>query len=178
MRKNVFLATGTVMIFSVMILTTSCAQKMVQTEPISATQQEVSKDIDQDRQPQEVRLRAEKDSGEVTEAAFVNESVHFTFDSALLSDQAQLILSNKADYLSTHSEVMITVEGHCDERGTDAYNIALGERRAEAVKNFLVDLGISANRLNTISYGEERPITLGQNESSWAKNRRAQLVNN
>ena len=62
--------------------------------------------------------------------------------------------------------------------GTDAYNIALGERRAEAVKNFLVDLGISANRLNTISYGEERPITLGQNESSWAKNRRAQLVNN
>jgi len=80
--------------------------------------------------------------------------------------------------LRTHSEIMITVEGHCDERGTDAYNIALGERRAEAVKNFLVDLGISANRLNTISYGEERPIVLGQNESSWAKNRRAQLVNN
>ena len=178
MRKNVFLATGTVMIFSVMILTTSCAQKMVQTEPISATQQEVSKDTDQDRQSQEVRLRAEGDTGEVTGAAFVNESVHFAFDSALLSDQARLILSNKADYLRTHSEVIITVEGHCDERGTDAYNIALGERRAEAVKNFFVDLGISANRLNTISYGEERPITLGQNESSWAKNRRAQLVNN
>ena len=178
MRKNIFLATGTVMIFSVMILTTSCAQKMVQTEPISATQQEVSKDTDQDRQSQEVRLRAEGDARGVTGAAVVNESVHFAFDSALLSDQAQLILSNKADYLRTHSEVMITVEGHCDERGTDAYNIALGERRAEAVKNFLVDLGISANRLNTISYGEERPLTLGQNESSWAKNRRAQLVNN
>jgi peptidoglycan-associated lipoprotein len=178
MRKNVFLATGTVMIFSVMILTTSCAQKMVQTEPISATQQKVSKVTDNDRQSQEVQLRAEKDDREVAGTAFVNESVHFAFDSALLSDQARLILSNKADYLRTHSEVIITVEGHCDERGTDAYNITLGERRAEAVKNFLVDLGISANRLNTISYGEERPITLGQNESSWAKNRRAQLVNN
>ena len=67
---------------------------------------------------------------------------------------------------------------HCDERGTDAYNIALGERRAESVKNFLVDMGIRANRLKTISYGEERPIALGQNESSWTKNRRAQLVVN
>ena len=178
MRKNVFLATCTVMIFSAMILTTSCAQKMVQTEPVSATQQEVSKDTDQDRPSQEVRLRAEGDTREVTGNAVVSASVHFAFDSALLSDQAQQILSSKADYLRTHSEIMITVEGHCDERGTDAYNIALGERRAEAVKNFLVDLGISANRLNTISYGEERPIVLGQNETSWAKNRRAQLVNN
>ena len=185
MRKNVFLATCTVMIFSAMILTTSCAQKMVQTEPVPATQQEVSrasdksaKDTDQGRKSQEERLRVEGSAREVTENAVVSESVHFAFDSALLSDQAQQILSSKADYLRTHSEVMFTVEGHCDERGTDAYNIALGERRAEAVKNFLVDLGISANRLNTISYGEERPIVLGQNESSWAKNRRAQLVNN
>jgi peptidoglycan-associated lipoprotein len=73
---------------------------------------------------------------------------------------------------------MVTVEGHCDERGTDGYNKALGERRAEAVKEFLVTLGISSNRLNTISYGEERPIAMGQNEASWAKNRRAQFVIN
>jgi peptidoglycan-associated lipoprotein len=179
MRKNVFLATGTAMIFSALILTTSCAQKMVQTEPVSATQQEVSKDTDhQDRQSQKDRLRAEGATREAAETAFVNESVHFAFDSALLSDQAQQVISSKADYLRTHSEIMITVEGHCDERGTDAYNIALGERRAEAVKNFLVDLGIGTNRLKTISYGEERPIAFGQNEASWAKNRRAQLVNN
>jgi len=179
MRKNVFLATGTAMIFSAMILTVSCAQKMIQTEPVSATQPEVSKDTDQDRQSQEDRLRAEGAAREVDGTAIINEkSVHFAFDSALLSDQAQQILSSKADHLRNHSEISITVEGHCDERGTDAYNIALGERRAEAVKNFLVDLGISAYRLNTISYGEERPIASGQNEASWAKNRRAQLVNN
>jgi peptidoglycan-associated lipoprotein len=185
MRKNVWLAIVLVTILSAMIFTASCAQKMVQTEPVPATQQEVSrtsdksaKDIEQHRQSQEEQLGAKGAAREVAGTAFVNESVHFAFDSALLSEQAQQILISKADYLRTHSEIMITVEGHCDERGTDAYNIALGERRAEAVKNFLVDLGIGTNRLNTISYGEERPITLGQNESSWAKNRRAQLVNN
>jgi peptidoglycan-associated lipoprotein len=83
---------------------------------------------------------------------------------------------SKAEYLRTDLGVTVTVEGHCDERGTDAYNMTLGERRAESVKNFLVSLGISANRLNTFSYGEERPIAMGQNEASWAKNRRAQFM--
>jgi len=73
---------------------------------------------------------------------------------------------------------MVTDEGHCDNRGTEAYNIALGERRAESVKSFLVDMGIGANRLKTISYGEERPIAMGQDEASWAKNRRAQFMVN
>jgi peptidoglycan-associated lipoprotein len=181
MIKNVFLVT----ILSAMIFTASCAQKMVQNEPVPATQQEFSrasdnsaKDTDQDRKSQEERLRVEGPAREVIENAVVSESVHFEYDSALLSEQTQQILISKADYLRTHSEVIVTVEGHCDERGTDAYNIALGERRAESVKNFLVDMGIRANRLKTISYGEERPIALGQNESSWAKNRRAQLVVN
>ncbi|NIV95473.1 OmpA family protein, partial [candidate division KSB1 bacterium] len=148
-------------ISSAMFFTASCAQKMVQTETVPATQQEVSKasdksnkDTDQNKQSEKDRLRAEQATRKVAGNRVVSESVHFAFDSALLSEQAQQILSSKADYLRTHSEVMVTVEGHCDERGTDAYNIALGERRAEAVKNFLVDLGISANRLNTISYGE------------------------
>ena len=185
MRKNVWLAIVFITILSAMFFTASCAQKMVQTETIPATQQEVSrasdksvKDTDQGRKSQEERLRVEGSAREVTGNTVVSESVHFAFDSALLSEQAQQILISKADYLRNHSEVLVTVEGHCDERGTDAYNIALGERRAESVKNFLVDLGISANRLNTISYGEERPIALGQNEFSWAKNRRAQLVVN
>jgi len=185
MRKSVWLAIGLVMILSAMIFTVSCAQKMVQTDSVPPSQQDVSKasdnsakDADQERQSQEDRLRAEGAAREASETTFVNENVYFAFDSALLSDQAQQILSSKANYLRTNSEVMITVEGHCDERGTDAYNIALGERRAEAVKNFLVDLGIGTNRLKTISYGEERPIALGQNDASWAKNRRAQFVNN
>ena len=72
----------------------------------------------------------------------------------------------------------MTVEGHCDERGTAAYNLALGQRRAESAKRFLVDLGISTDRLETISYGEERPVATGHNETSWGYNRRAQFVIN
>ena len=178
MRKNVWLAVVLVVILAAMIFTTSCATKMVQSEPGPVTQQEVSKAADKSVKAQEDRLRAEGAAWKIDNAPFANESVHFAFDSALLSEQAQQILISKADNLRTNSEVRVIVEGHCDERGTDAYNLALGERRAEAVKKFLIDLGISANRLNTISYGEERPIASGQNEASWAKNRRAQLVNN
>lgn len=185
MSKRVWLSISFLVILSVMFFTVSCAKKVVQNEPEPMTQSEVSKapdksvmEADQAKQKQEDRLRAEEAAREAAGAAFINEIIHFSFDSALLSDQAQQILNDKADYMRTNSGVTVTVEGHCDERGTDAYNIALGERRAESVKNFLVDLGISANRLNTVSYGEERPIAIGQNESSWAKNRRAQFVIN
>jgi peptidoglycan-associated lipoprotein len=108
----------------------------------------------------------------------LDENINFAFDSAVLSDNARQILNRKADYLRTYPGINVTVEGHCDERGTEAYNIALGERRAQSVKNFLVNLGISTDRLNTVSYGEERPVDKGHNEASWAKNRRAQFVIN
>jgi len=183
MSKKVWLSISFVVILSVMFFTVSCTKKVVQNEPEPMTQSEVSKapdksamEAEQAKRLQEDRLRAEAATREAAENAFVNEIIHFSFDSALLSDQAQHILNDKADYLRTNSGVTVTVEGHCDERGTDAYNIALGERRAESVKNFLVDLGISANRLKTISYGEERPIAMGQDEASWAKNRRAQFM--
>jgi len=81
-----------------------------------------------------------------------------------------------SEYLRANPGVRVTVEGHCDERGTNEYNMALGDRRADSAKDFLVNLGIGADRLNAISYGEERPIAMGQNEASWAKNRRAQFV--
>jgi peptidoglycan-associated lipoprotein len=185
MSKKAWLPISFVVILSVMFFTVSCAKKVVQNEPEPMTQSEVSKapdksalEADQAKQKQDSRLRAEEAAREAAGAAFVNEIIHFSFDSALLSDQAQQILNDKADYMRTNSGVTVTVEGHCDERGTDAYNIALGERRAESVKNFLVDLGISSNRLNTVSYGEERPIAIGQDEASWAKNRRAQFMVN
>ena len=78
-----------------------------------------------------------------------------------------------ADWLRANPQATVTIEGHCDERGTSAYNIALGDRRAESAKAFLSDLGIDGNQLSTISYGEERPLLNGQNEEAWAKNRRA-----
>jgi len=185
MKKNVWLIIVLVMILPAMFFTASCSKKVVQTEPVSTTQPEVSKasdrsaeEAEQAGQLQEDRLRAEAVASEAAGAAFVNENILFSFDSSVLSDQAQQILNSKADYLRANSGVTVTVEGHCDERGTEAYNIALGERRARSVKNFLVDLGISANRLKTISYGEERPIAMGQDEASWAKNRRAQFMVN
>jgi peptidoglycan-associated lipoprotein len=124
------------------------------------------------------RLRAEAAAREAARKSFVSENIHFAFDSAVISDQGRQILVGKAGYLRTNPDVTVTVEGHCDERGTEAYNLKLGQQRAEAVKNFMVHQGISADRLDTVSFGEGRPIASGQNEASWTKNRRAQFVIN
>lgn len=105
-----------------------------------------------------------------------NEDVFFDYDSAVLSTAAQDVLKNKSEILIKYSGVLVTIEGHCDERGTNEYNLALGERRAESAKNFLVSLGINASRLKTISYGEEKPVDAGYDEASWSKNRRAHFL--
>jgi len=109
-------------------------------------------------------------------AAFENEDIYFAYDSSALTPQAQEILRNKAAFLKANPNVKVTIEGHCDERGTNEYNLALGEARARSAKAFLMDLGIPATRVATISYGEERPIAKGQTEEAWAKNRRAHFV--
>lgn len=103
------------------------------------------------------------------------ERVHFDFDQFTLSAEARRILGENARYLNANSAVKVVIEGHCDERGSDEYNLALGESRALAAKNYLVSLGISATRLSVISYGEEKPLVSGANESAWAQNRRAEF---
>ncbi len=183
MRKNVWLAIALVTILPVMLFMASCsAKKMVQTEPVSKTETEAQKTPDRPaevaEQVKENRLPEESVAREVAKTALVKENVHFAFDSSILSDQAKQILNSKAEYLRMNPDITITVEGHCDERGTDAYNTTLGERRAESVKIFLVNLGIDTNRLHTVSYGKERPIAKGHDEATWAKNRRAQFVIN
>ncbi len=114
--------------------------------------------------------------GATERAAFENEDIFFAYDSSALTIQAQDILRKKATFLKANPGVKVTVEGHCDDRGTNEYNLALGEARARSAKAFLVDLGIPAARLATISYGEERPAVRGTTEDSWAKNRRAHFV--
>ncbi|MGD8326033.1 MAG: peptidoglycan-associated lipoprotein Pal [Sphingomonadales bacterium] len=99
--------------------------------------------------------------------------VFFAFDSSELTAESRETLRKGADWLRANDAVSLTIEGHCDERGTREYNLALGERRANAVRNYLIALGVSGSRLNTISYGKERPAVLGSTESAWAKNRRA-----
>ncbi|MCC3305432.1 peptidoglycan-associated lipoprotein Pal [Sneathiella sp. HT1-7] len=108
----------------------------------------------------------------------VGDRVFFGFDKYDLSDEAQGTLQRQAAWLKANPTVTLVIEGNCDERGTREYNLALGERRATAVKNYLVTLGISANRLSTISYGKERPVALGHNEAAWAQNRRSVSVVN
>jgi len=104
---------------------------------------------------------------------FVNEDVYFNFDDATLTSGARMILQQKVSWLRENSGASILIEGHCDERGTEEYNIALGQRRAQSIKMFMINAGISASRLSTVSYGEERPIDFANNERAWAKNRRA-----
>lgn len=111
-------------------------------------------------------------------AMVMQEDIYFAFDRSNLSPMAQENLRRKADWLRANPDATVTIEGHCDERGTNEYNLALGDRRAESAKSFLVDLGISANRLATISYGEERPVDPRHNEEAWAKNRRGHFVVN
>ena len=97
--------------------------------------------------------------------------VFFAFDHSDITPESQATLQRQADWLKKYANVTVTVEGHCDDRGTREYNLALGERRAAAVKRVLVALGVAGNRIQTISYGKERPIVVGDNEQAWAQNR-------
>ena len=101
--------------------------------------------------------------------------VYFDFDKYDLKDEARDRLSKNATFLKEWSKFLVTIEGHCDERGTNDYNIALGDRRANAAKDYLASLGISAARISTVSYGEERPICTESDETCWARNRRAEF---
>ena len=105
--------------------------------------------------------------------ASAGDRVFFAFDRSDITSEAQQILARQADWLRRYPNVTVTIEGHCDERGTREYNLALGERRAQAAKNVLVAMGIPAARISTISYGKERPAVVGSSEEAYAQNRRA-----
>ena len=103
-------------------------------------------------------------------------SVYFEFDQYGLTPQAREQLRSHAEWLKQHALVKVQVEGHCDNRGSDQYNLALGEKRSQSVVQFLVDLGIPKNRLSTLSYGEMKPVDMREAEGAWARNRRAEFV--
>lgn len=100
----------------------------------------------------------------------------YDFDASTLSGQAQAALTASATWLKAHPDYNLLLEGHCDERGTEQYNLALGDRRANSARDFLATLGVDGARMRTVSYGEERPFDQGHDDSAWAKNRRAHLV--
>ena len=108
----------------------------------------------------------------------VGDRVFFNYDSSDLDSDAQELLQDQVAWLKQYSDVSLIVEGHCDERGTREYNLALGEKRAQSVKNYLISLGISSDRISTSSYGKERPAVVGSNDGAWAQNRRSVTVVN
>ena len=182
-----------VLAFVVTFSASSCAKKKISSEPATTASEEDAqrraeeearqKELERQRALEEEDLSDEKLGGEMAEqkmmsakSIFENEDVYFEFDSIRLAPEAQEILAQKAAWLRANPTAKITIEGHCDNRGTTEYNLALGEGRAQSVKAFLVDLGIDSSRLNTISYGEERPIDHAQTEQGWARNRRAHFV--
>jgi len=105
-------------------------------------------------------------------AMTIQERVHFEFDKSNITSEAAAILQRKAEVLRNYPSLKLTIAGHCDERGSLEYNQALGQRRAESAKRYLVNLGLAESMFSTVSYGEERPIAQGANESAWAQNRR------
>jgi peptidoglycan-associated lipoprotein len=164
----------------IMLFTVGCAKKAVQVSgpaPAGATgpsaeELRAREEAERRRRIAESQLPARPT---VTPGSSVMQPVYFDFDKTTLSTDAQSTLARNAEWLRANPQVRVQVEGNADERGTEEYNLALGERRAESVKGYLTSLGIESNRLNTLSYGEERPADPGHSESAWSKNRRAEF---
>jgi peptidoglycan-associated lipoprotein len=127
-------------------------------------------------QPDTAEVKESSSSAEKLNAQGVLKAVHFDFDKYDLRPDAIRTLGDDAAAMKQHAQFKVRIEGHCDERGTVEYNLALGEKRARAARDYLVSLGTPAQRLSIISYGKERPIEPGHNEQAWAANRRAELV--
>ncbi len=187
MQKNLFLNLIMVVLLAGLFFTVSCAQKAVVpssegTQVTKANNGPSAEELAKQKAANEARIKEQelKEAMARKKAAargrFVNQNIHFAFDSSQLTPMAQVLLKEKAKWLEDNMAVHVRIEGNCDERGTTEYNMALGERRAISVKNFLIDLGISASRLTTISYGEEKPLDPRHNEEAWAKNRRVHFT--
>jgi len=119
--------------------------------------------------------RPDRDAVQSSEVIASLKTVYFDFDKYNLRDDARRTLERNAEILKNNPNVKVVVEGHCDERGTNEYNLALGENRANAVRDYLTRIGVDPSRLSTISYGEERPVAMGHDEAAWSQNRRAQF---
>ncbi|MBW2018647.1 MAG: peptidoglycan-associated lipoprotein Pal [Deltaproteobacteria bacterium] len=189
MTKRFWTGLALLFVIPVLMFAASCAKRPVTSEPGALTAaeaeakaaEEAQKALEEQRlQEERLRAQARRQRREREEMAererFLNEDIHFEFDKSRLLPEAKEILRHKAKWLMAHPDISVIIEGHCDERGTNEYNMALGDRRAQSAKSFLVDLGIARERLTTISYGEERPVDPRHNEEAWAKNRRAHFV--
>lgn len=165
----------------ILLLGAGCAKKTTSTPPGSQTQVEVKDGYEWEKQDgsqsgqidertlTEEQMRAQQKEQAVQE---LRNRIHFGFDSYELSAESREILQGKAEFMKRFPEVTMIIEGHCDDRGTEEYNLALGERRARSAYEFLILLGVEPERMSIVSFGEERPLDPAQNETAWAMNRR------
>jgi len=178
-----------VFIFALAYVLIGCAQrKVVQPQQPAVTPQETGTKAPEVKPEQKVPeekiseqeiAKIETREGETpkyTEEKSIFEDIHFDFDKYDIRPDAKPILQSVADWLMKNKSEDLLIEGHCDERGTNEYNLALGDRRAKAAKDYLVALGIPSGRINIISYGEEKPLCTEKTEECWQKNRRAHFV--
>ena len=193
MQKH-WIITALALAVLVIFFAAGCAQKKISSEPVTTTtaaeeaarraaeearQRELARQkalAEENLKEESLDARADLEQAQDDKTRFENVDIYFDFDSIQLTPQAQEKLTEKGEWLRENPTATVTIEGHCDNRGTNEYNLALGEGRAQSAKAFLMDLGIDALRLNTISYGEERPLDPQQTENAWAKNRRAHFV--
>jgi peptidoglycan-associated lipoprotein len=187
-------------VFSSLLFTTSCAKKQVKQEApaidleaearakAAAEAEARAKAAAEAKAEAEAKARAEAEAAAKAKAeaearakaeqlrqeisAFESEHIYFDYDKSELKPETRDILTKKAAFLQANPDYNVKIEGNCDERGTNEYNLALGERRATAASKFINALGVSENRISTVSYGEEKPVDTGHNENAWSKNRR------
>ncbi len=155
-----------------------CGGKKVRPIEEEAAQEEARRRAAEEEEARRVREAEEaiKPIEPAEEETIEFGSVNFDYDKYNLSGKAISALSGNAEILMDHPNMDIVIQGHCDERGTDEYNLALGEKRAQAARDFLVNFGIAKSRISVISYGEERPVDPGHDEEAWVQNRRAEFV--
>jgi peptidoglycan-associated lipoprotein len=198
MTKKIWIIFALVMLLPAVTLMTSCAKKKIYSDS-SQSAEDAARAAERARQEALAKQRgfdeqqlkdqaggrgggaggtggaggSGMDSGRAgSRSSFVSEDIYFEYDSASLVPEAREVLKRKAEWMRGNPNVSVIVEGHTDERGTVAYNTALGEKRASTAMSFLSELGIPASRMTTVSYGKEKPANSGHNESAWAANRR------
>ncbi len=162
-----------VIVIALMLVFPSCAKK--ETVPV----EEVTEPVEEIAPPPPLEEMEEEEPVEIEEEEMeplVLGDVFFDFDKYDIKADYKKILTANAELILDHPDAKILIEGHCDERGTNEYNLALGEKRAKAVKDFYIAYGVPAGRLDMVSFGEERPFVFGHDEQAWAKNRRAHMV--
>ena len=163
-RKDVLVFTGCCFIAAVVF--TGCSKKQVVKPPVP---EQITESAATSTEEPSLRGKEYKVVPEL-------ETVYFDYDDSTLKPEVRDILAKNAGWLKENMDVEIIIQGHCDERGTTDYNLALGDRRAKAIRSYMMKLGVKGNRMATISYGKERPLDTGHDEAAWAKNRRGELL--